>query len=45
MLKFWEMQITSSWLSLQGSRWPGVVAPEGSLSMGQIELKCRFMLS
>ena len=38
MLELWRMQITSSLLSLPGQLWPGVVAPDRVLSMGQIEL-------
>ena len=38
------MWCTSSLLSLPGSVWPGVVAPDRVLSMGQIGLNCVFML-
>ena len=34
------MQSTPSLPSLSGPLWPGVVAPERVLSMGQIELAC-----
>ena len=37
MLELWEMQSTPSLLSLPGSLWLGVVAPERVLSMDQIE--------
>ena len=36
MLEFWIMQGTSSVPSLPGPLWPGVVAPDRVLSMGQI---------
>ena len=38
MLEFWGMQSTPSLPSLPGPLWPGVVAPDKVLSMGQIEL-------
>ena len=38
MLELWGMQITPSMTSLPGPLWPGVVAPDRVLSMGQIEL-------
>ena len=38
MLKVWGMQSTSLLLSLPGPFWPGVVAPDRILSMGQIEV-------
>ena len=38
MLELWGMQSTSSLLSLSGSLWPRIVAPDRVLSMGQIEL-------
>ena len=38
MLELWGMQSTPSLPSLPGSLWPGVVAPDRVLSMGQIEL-------
>ena len=38
MLEFWGMWSTPSLLSLPGPLWPGVVAPDRVLSMGQIEL-------
>ena len=31
--------------SLPGSLWPGVVAPDSVLSIGQIELNCVLMLN
>ena len=38
MLELWGMQSTPSLPSLPGLHWPGVVAPERVLSIGQIEL-------
>ena len=38
MLELWGMQGTSSLPFLQGSLYPGVVAPDRALFMGQIEL-------
>ena len=38
ILELWRMQNTSSLPSLPGPFWPGVVAPNRVLSMGQIEL-------
>ena len=38
MLVLWGMQSTPSLLSLQGSLWPGVAAPDRVLSMDQIEM-------
>ena len=45
MLELWGMRSTHSLPSLPGPLWPGVVAPGRVLSMGQIELKCVFMLN
>ena len=45
MLELWKMQSTPALPSLSGSRWPGVVAPDRVLSMGQIELNCVLMLN
>ena len=39
------MQITPSLPSLPGPLWPGMVAPERVLSMGQIELNCVLKLN
>ena len=39
------MQSTPSFLSLPGPFWPGVVAPDRGLSMGEIELNCILMLN
>ena len=44
-LEFWGMRSTPSLPSLPGPHWPGVVAPDRVLSMGQIELNCLFMLN
>ena len=38
MLELWGVQSTSSLPSLLGPLWPGMVAPDKILSMGQIEL-------
>ena len=38
MFEFWGMLSTSSLASLPGPLWPGVVAPDRILSVGQIEL-------
>ncbi len=38
MLELWGMRSTPSLPSLPGPLWPGVVAPDRALSMGQIEL-------
>ena len=45
MLELWGMQSTLSLPSLPGPLWPGVVAPDRVLSMGQIELNCELMLN
>ena len=45
MLELWEMQGTPSLPSLPIPLWPGVVAPDRVLSMGQIELNCVLMLN
>ena len=45
MLELWEMRSTSLLPSLPGALWPGVVAPDRVLFMGQIELKCVLMLN
>ena len=45
MLELWGMQSISSLPSLPGPLWPGVVAPDRVLSMGQIELNCVLMLN
>ena len=39
MLELWGMWSTPSMPWLQGPVWPGVVALDRTLSMGQIELK------
>ena len=36
MLELWRAQSTSLLPTLPGSLWPGVVAPDRVLSMGQI---------
>ena len=45
MLELWGMQRTHLLPSLPGLLWPGVVAPDKVLSMGQIELNCILMLN
>ena len=40
MLELSEMWSTPLLLSLPGLLWPGVVAPDRVLSVGQIELNC-----
>ena len=45
MLELWGMQSIPLLPSLPGSLWPGVVAPDRFLSMGQIELNGVFMLN
>ena len=45
MLELGRMGSTSSLPSLLDPLWPGVVAPDRFLSMGQIELNYVFMLN
>ena len=45
MLGLWGMQITPSLPLLPGPLWPGMVALDWVLSMGQIELNCVLMLN
>ena len=42
MLELWGMRSTPSLTSLPGPLWPGVVAPDRVLSIGQIELNCTY---
>ena len=42
MLDLWGMQSTLLLPLLPGSLWPGVVALDRVLSMGQIELNCVY---
>ena len=44
MLELCWIQSTPSLPSISGPLWPGVVAPDKVLSMGQIELNCVLML-
>ena len=44
MLELSVMWSTPSLPSLPDLLWPGVLAPDRVLSMGQIELNCVFML-
>ena len=45
MLELWGMWSTLSLPSLPGPLWPGVVALDRVLSLGQIELNCELMLN
>ena len=45
IVELWGMQSTLSLPLLPGPLWPGVVAPDRVLSMGQIELNCVHMLN
>ena len=45
MLEFRGMQSTPTLSLLPGPLWPGVVAPNWVLSMGQIELNCVLVLN
>ena len=45
MLELWEMRSSLLWPSLPGPLWPGAVAPDRVLSMGQIELYFVLMLN
>ena len=45
MLELWGMRFTPSLPSLPGPLWPGEVAPDKILSLGQIELNCVPMLN
>ena len=45
MLELWGMQSTLSLPLLPGPLWPGVVAPDRILFIGQIELNCVLMLN
>ena len=45
ILELWGMWSTHSLLSLLGSFWPGMVAPDNVPSMGQIELNSILMLN
>ena len=45
MLELWGMWTTPSLPSLPDPLWPGVVATDRVLSIGQIELKCVLMLN
>ena len=45
MLELWGMRSTPSLPSLPGPLWPGVIASDRVLSMGQIELNCELMLN
>ena len=45
MLELWGMQSTPSLPSLPGLLWPGEVAPDRILSIGQMELNYVLMLN
>ena len=45
MLELWEMRCILSLPLLPGPLWPGLVAPDRVLYMGQIELNCVLMLN
>ena len=45
ILELWGMQSTPSLPLFPGPLWPGEVAPDRVLDMGQIELKCILMLN
>ena len=45
MLELWGIHNTLSLPSLPGPLRPGVVTPDGSLYIGQIELNCQLMLN
>ena len=42
MLELWGMWSTPSLSLLPGPLWPGLIAPDKVLSMGQIELNCTY---
>ena len=44
MLELWRMRCTPSLPSLPDPLWPGVVAPDRVLYMGQTELNCLLKL-
>ena len=44
MLELWGMRSNASLPSLPGPFWPGIVASDRVLLMGQIELNCALML-
>ena len=43
MVELWVMQCTTTLPLLSGPLWPGMVAPDRVLSMGQKELICVIM--
>ena len=45
MMELWGMWSTPLLPSLPGLLWPGVVAPDKVLSMGQKELNCVLVLN
>ena len=45
MMELWGMRSTPSLPFLPGHLWPGVVALDRVLSMGQIELHCILMIN
>ena len=44
MMELWGMWSTPPLSSLPGPLWPGVVAPDRVLYIGQVKLKCILML-
>ena len=42
MLELWGIQSVPSLPFLPGPPWPGIIAPDRVLSMGQIELNCTY---
>ena len=44
-LELWGMQSTLLLPSLPGPAWPGMVAPDRVLSMGQIKPNCVLMVN
>ena len=42
MLELWGMRSVPLLPSLPGPLWPGVLAPDRILSMGQIEQNCNY---
>ena len=45
MLELWRMWSTPSLPSLPGPLWPGMIASDRVLYMGQIELNCILTLN
>ena len=45
MLELWRMRSNPSSPWLPGPLWPGLVAPDRALFMGQIELNCVILIN